>query len=49
MGTMPSSSPAEAPPQDLHIARRVATALWIASAAMMALLAAWSTGPYWPA
>jgi|GEM_PF-4320944 len=40
--------PAAASEQDVICSQRVAKTLWLFSAALLALLLAWSTGPYWP-
>jgi hypothetical protein len=36
-------------PQELEASRRIAAALWLVTAVLCALLAAWSTGPGWTA
>lgn len=48
MAAMPCPNWAAPRPEELHFARRIAAVLWVASAAMMALLVAWSVGPHWP-
>ncbi len=49
MPALPNDGAPTASEQELFYSQRVAKALWYFCAGLLALLAAWSSGPYWSA